>query len=60
MLLVDDPAAELDQRALGGLISVLDELPAQQVMTSLSERALPAAPGYPVFHVEPGGVLSML
>ena len=60
VLLVDDPAAELDDRALGGLMSVLDELPAQQVMTSLSERALPAQPGYPVFHVEPGGALSML
>ncbi|MCY3731197.1 MAG: DNA replication/repair protein RecF [Rhodospirillaceae bacterium] len=60
VLLVDDPAAELDERALAGLISVLDELPVQQVITGLSQAALPAAPAYPVFHVEPGGGLSML
>ena len=60
VLLVDDPAAELDKHALEGLMSVLDELPAQQVITGLSEHALPAPPGYPVFHVEPGGALSML
>ena len=60
VLLVDDPAAELDKHALEGLMLVLDELPAQQVITGLSEHALPAPPGYPVFHVEPGGALSML
>lgn len=60
VLLVDDPAAELDEAALRGLMSVLDELPAQQVVTSLSETDLPAAPGYPLFHVKQGTVLSMV
>jgi len=56
VLLVDDPAAELDKVALQALISVLDDLPAQLVVTGLSESFLPPAPGYPVFHVEQGRV----
>jgi len=60
VLLVDDPAAELDPAALEALISVLDDLPAQQVVTGLSETSLPPASECPVFHVEPGGALAML
>jgi DNA replication and repair protein RecF len=60
ILLVDDPAAELDKSSLGALISVLDELPAQQVLTSLEESILPPASGCSVFHVEQGKVLSMV
>ena len=37
VLLVDDPAAELDEAALAALIGALDDLPAQLVMTSLSQ-----------------------
>ena len=39
---------------------VLDGLAVQQVITGLSQAALPGARAYPVFHVEPGGGLSML
>ena len=56
VLLVDDPAAELDQAALGGLLTVLEGLPAQLILTGLSEARLPPARDYPVFHVEQGKV----
>ena len=53
-------AAELDQAALEAQISVLNELPVQQVMTGLSEAYLSPAPGYPLFHVKQGTVLSVV
>ncbi len=56
VLLVDDPAAELDQTALEGLLAVLEGLPAQLVLTGLSEARLPPAGDFPVFHVEQGKV----
>ncbi len=56
VLLVDDPAAELDQTALAGLLAVLEGLPAQLVLTGLSEARLPPAGDFPVFHVEQGRV----
>jgi DNA replication and repair protein RecF len=54
VLLVDDPAAELDRRSLGKLLELLSEIPAQLVMTGLSPEQLPVSPGAPVFHVERG------
>ena len=59
-LLVDDPTAELDQGASEALRSVLDTLPAQLVMTGLTESSLPPSPGSPVFHVERGEVHRMV
>lgn len=56
ILLVDDPAAELDARSLGRLLELLERLPAQIVLTALSAEHLVPAPGYPVFHVERGTV----
>ena len=56
VLLVDDPAAELDARSLGRLLDLLERLPAQIVLTALSEAHLSPIPGYPVFHVERGTV----
>ena len=56
VLLVDDPAAELDVRSLGRLLELLERLPAQLVLTALSAEQLPPTPGYPVFHVERGTV----
>ena len=56
ILLVDDPAAELDERSLGRLLRVLDALPAQQILTGLSEAMLPPDQGAPVFHVEQGKI----
>ena len=56
VLLVDDPAAELDSRSLRRLLEVLERIPAQLVLTALSAEQLPPTPGYPVFHVERGSV----
>jgi recombinational DNA repair ATPase RecF len=56
VLLVDDPAAELDVGSLRRLLELLERVPAQLVLTALSPEQLPPTPGYPVFHVEHGGV----
>jgi DNA replication and repair protein RecF len=61
-LLVDDPAAELDEANLERLISVILELPGQLFVTALepdmmSFRRLPVARR---FHVEHGKVTSLL
>jgi len=60
ILLVDDPAAELDTGAFTSLMGVLDTLPAQLVLTGLSEAALPPLAGFPVFHVERGKVAAVV
>jgi len=59
VLLVDDPAAELDARSLTRMLAVLRELPAQLVLTGLSPGQLPAEAGFPVFHVERGEVRAL-
>lgn len=56
VLLVDDPAAELDSRALGRLLELLADTPAQLVLTGLSEQQLAPPANFPVFHVERGEV----
>jgi DNA replication and repair protein RecF len=56
VLLVDDPAAELDRGRLDVLLEVLDELPGQQIVTGLSPEHLPARAADWVFHVERGKV----
>jgi DNA replication and repair protein RecF len=56
VLLVDDPAAELDALSLAKLLDMLVETPAQLILTGLSEQQLPPSPGFPVFHVEHGEV----
>jgi len=55
-LLVDDPAAELDANALDRLLAELYGTPAQLVLTGLTSVQLPVRAGFPVFHVERGGV----
>ena len=60
VLLVDDPAAELDERSLGRLLRVLDTLPAQQILTGLSKAMLPPDQGAPVFHVEQGKITKVV
>ncbi len=60
ILLVDDPAAELDATAFERLMGVLESLPAQLVLTGLSEAALPPVAGFGVFHVERGKVAAVL
>jgi DNA replication and repair protein RecF len=56
VLVVDDPAAELDAGSLQRLMSLIVTLPAQLVFTGLSPDFLRPEPGYPVFHVERGEV----
>jgi DNA replication and repair protein RecF len=58
-LLVDDPAAELDAGALARLLIELYDTPAQLVLTGLTSIQLPVRAGFPVFHVERGGVRAL-
>lgn len=54
VVLVDDPAAELDQRSVERLLGALDALPAQLIIAGLSAADVRPHPGAPVFHVERG------
>jgi DNA replication and repair protein RecF len=54
LLLLDDPAAELDSAALGRLLQAVRSLGCQVVATSLEEGALELPPGARLFHVEHG------
>jgi DNA replication and repair protein RecF len=53
-LLVDDPAAELDDQALERLLGEIDGLRAQRIVTGLRLAAFDVTAGEPVFHVEQG------
>lgn len=54
LLLLDDPAAELDAGSLDRLMTAVSRLGCQVVATSLQPSALTAPPGAAVFHVEQG------
>ena len=54
VLLVDDPAAELDARSLDRLLVAIADVPAQLVFTALTPAHLVPEPGFPTFHVERG------
>ena len=54
LLLLDDPAAELDGGALRRLMNAVAGLGCQVVATSLERGALEMPPGTAVFHVEHG------
>lgn len=56
LLLLDDPAAELDKDSLGRLMGRVEDLESQVIVTSLERSALsfPQAPA--VFHVEHGAL----
>ncbi|MEO0347285.1 MAG: DNA replication/repair protein RecF [Pseudomonadota bacterium] len=57
VMLVDDPAAELDSGALGRLMRELETMPGQLVITGLSAD-IPGLPtSHDVFHVEHGALL---
>jgi DNA replication and repair protein RecF len=56
VLVVDDPAAELDRGSLERLLASLGGLQAQLMITGLTPQHLPPEPGFPVFHVEQGKV----
>jgi DNA replication and repair protein RecF len=56
LLLVDDPAAELDARSVERLMAALSGLRVQLVLTGLTRDQLAPEEGFPVFHVERGRV----
>lgn len=56
VLLVDDPAAELDAGSLEQLLAAIADLPAQLVFTALTPEHLAPDGGFPTFHVERGEV----
>ncbi len=56
LLLLDDPAAELDGDSLSRLMDAVSGLGCQVVATSLAPDALLVPPGAAVFHVEHGGL----
>jgi DNA replication and repair protein RecF len=53
-LMLDDPAAELDVDNLGKLLSVVAEIPAQLIITSVHERGLEGVEPGRRFHVKQG------
>jgi DNA replication and repair protein RecF len=55
-LLLDDPAAELDVDNLGKLLSVVAQIPAQLIVTTLSTQVVQCLPTHRLFHVEHGNV----
>jgi len=59
VLLVDDPAAELDARSLERLLAAIVDLPAQLVFTALTPQHLVPDAGFPTFHVERGEVRTL-
>ncbi len=54
VLLLDDPAAELDTDSLGRLLARVLGLGCQVIATSLEARSLPVPAGAALFHVEHG------
>ncbi len=59
-LLLDDPAAELDVDNLGKLLDVIATVPAQLIVTSVSEAGLRGVHINRKFHVEQGRFAPML
>jgi DNA replication and repair protein RecF len=59
-LLLDDPAAELDVDNLGKLLEVIDSVPSQLIVTSVSEEGLRGINVVRRFHVEQGKFTPML
>jgi DNA replication and repair protein RecF len=56
VLLVDDPAAELDTSSLERLLGAISDISAQLVFTALTPEQLVPERGAPAFHVERGEV----
>lgn len=60
LLLLDDPAAELDVDNLGKFFGVVRELPVQIIATATFPAALEALPNLQMFHVKPDNLVAML
>ena len=56
LLLLDDPAAELDGRALSRLMSAVGAGGGQVIATALTRDAVPTPQDYALFHVEHGSL----
>ncbi|MEM7611990.1 MAG: DNA replication/repair protein RecF [Pseudomonadota bacterium] len=56
VLLVDDPAAELDSKSLSRLMAAIMELPCQLIMTAINDDLKGLPPESTMFHVEHGQV----
>ncbi len=54
LLLLDDPAAELDSRALGRLMAAVGAGGGQVIATALTQDAVPTPQAHALFHVEHG------
>ncbi len=60
VLVVDEPAADLDRRHLGALLDAIRQAPVQAFVTALDATTLPLANDARVFHVEHGEVRALL
>ena len=60
VLLVDEPAAELDGEYLRGLVAAIQQLDAQVFITALRETSLPLDTEARLFHVERGEVAVLI
>ncbi len=60
LLLMDDPAAELDDEAQGRLLAAAIDTPAQRVVTGLRATDLTERLTHSLFHVEQGQVTQVL
>ena len=60
VLLLDDPAAELDDSSLERLFQVIANVPAQRFITALEQRRQLPSTDCRLFHVEQGQIQMML
>ncbi|NND64530.1 MAG: hypothetical protein HKM24_01080 [Gammaproteobacteria bacterium] len=56
VLLLDDPAAELDKKRCQQLFELIDQYPVQIIVTALDPERLPLRSEHKLFHVEQGSV----
>lgn len=54
LLLVDDPAAELDKQSLERVMAVIRRLPGQLILSAIDRQSLAQIPELDLFHVEHG------
>jgi DNA replication and repair protein RecF len=60
VLLVDDPAAELDHEHCAKLLSLISSMPFQTFLTALDAKELPGLPPARTFHVEQGHIAQVV
>lgn len=60
LLLVDEPAADLDPERLGALLHMIGRTPAQVILAAITAEGLPLAGSGAMFHVEHGQAKALL